>query len=160
MWPGDPAPAHMPVDSLDSPELLPVSPDTRLLICRPKGAAVNGRDDAKTPLRGRREHVVRGGDGGVRVVIKVLEGRAREVLRDFDLDIALVQLSCRAFALLLVGIVRLGRARRPALQTAVVVMGDEWLPLVALRGAVRVDIVHVGEVCLEPEIGGQNLNRT
>lgn len=81
-----------------------------------------------------------------------LRHRAREVLGDLDLDVAEIPLPCGPVALLLVRVVGLGRPRGPALQPAVPVVRDEGFALVALRGAVRVDVVDVREVGLESTV--------
>lgn len=78
--------------------------------------------------------------------------RSREVLGDLDLDVAEVAFSGSALALLLIGIVGLGRSRRASLESAVPVVRDEGLALVALCGTVRVDIIHMREICFEPAI--------
>ena len=81
-------------------------------------------------------------------------GRAGEVLDDLDLDVAEVALARDALALLLGRVVGLGRARGPADEPAVPVVRDEGVPLVPLRRAVRVDVVDVREVGLEPAGAG------
>lgn len=73
-----------------------------------------------------------------------------EVLSDLDLDVAQIALPRNALPFLLLGIRGLLGARGPAFQPAVPVVGDEALALVALRRAVRVDVVDVREVRLEP----------
>jgi hypothetical protein len=76
--------------------------------------------------------------------------RSWEVFRNFDLDITEVAFSGSTLALLLIGIVGLGRSWRASLESAVPVVRDKGLALVALRGTVGVDIIHMGEICFEP----------
>lgn len=95
---------------------------------------------ARRAGRNRRRHVA---------VQRGLGPGIGKVLGDFDLDVAQVALARAALALLLAGVVRLGRPRRAALHAAVPVVRDEGLALVALRRAVRVDVVDVREVRLE-----------
>ena len=79
-----------------------------------------------------------------------LVGRRRVDLDDLDLDVAQVARAGHALALALGRVVGLGRARGPADEAAVPVVRDEAVSLVPLRGAVRVDVVDVREVGLEP----------
>lgn len=116
--------ATVAVDPLDGPEPLP-------------GPDVDGRRHERGVAGSRVEHDL----------------SSRRVLGDLDLHVAQVALPRRPLALLLVGVVRLGRPRRAALHPAVPVVGDKGLALVALRRAVRVDVVHVGEVRLELLVG-------
>jgi hypothetical protein len=73
-----------------------------------------------------------------------------EVLRDLDLHITQISLPRNALPLLLIRIRRLLRSRRSTFQAAVPVVRHEALALVPLGRAVRVYVVNVREVCLEP----------
>jgi hypothetical protein len=105
----------------------------------------------RLPWLSRREEVVR-----LRISLSSVWGKVRsqhsswEVLRDLNLDIAEIALSSSALALLLVRIVGLRRSRRPSLQSAVPVVRDERLALVALSRTVGVDIIYMGEIRFEP----------
>lgn len=100
------------------------------------------RVHARQKLRGRKGGLGPGGSK-VRYSSHAVPG---EVLGDFDLDIAEVSLAGGAFALLFVRVVGFGGSGRAAFESAVPVVGDEGFALVALCGAVGVDVVDVREV--------------
>ena len=78
-----------------------------------------------------------------------VDGRAREILCDLDLDVAQVASAGLALPLLLVGVVALGGAWGTAFHPAVPVMRDKWLALVPLSRAVGIDIIYMREVGLK-----------
>lgn len=85
----------------------------------------------------------------VRLIRYHLWSKSGKVLGDLDLDVAEVSLSRGAFPLLLVRVVGFGGSGGSAFQSAVPVMRNEGLALVALGRAVRIDIVNMGKVGLE-----------
>lgn len=142
---GNSADANVAIHPLNCPKLLP----RRGQVIRRSGR------DPQLPLAGRREHGVRPVErlaavqGHVGAVVDVVESGAREVLCDFDLDVAQVELARDAVAALLGWVVGLFGARRAALEAAVPVVGDEGLLLVVLGRAVGVDVVYVWKVGFE-----------
>lgn len=114
----DAADADVTIHPLNRPKLLPG-----------RGQVVRrGGRDPQLPLPRRREHGVRPVErlaavqGHVGAVVDVVEGGAREVLCDFDLDIAQVELARDAVAALLGRVVGLFGAGRAALEAAVPVV--------------------------------------
>lgn len=79
----------------------------------------------------------------------IYDPAAGEVLRNLDLDVAEISLSGRTLALFLSRVVGLWCPWRPTFQATVPVVGYKWPPLVALSGAMRVDIINVWEIGLE-----------
>jgi hypothetical protein len=73
-----------------------------------------------------------------------------KVLCNLNLDIAQVPLARNPLPLLLVRVGGFLSPRWATFEAAVPVVGHEAFALVALRGAVRVDVVDVGKVGLEP----------
>ena len=74
----------------------------------------------------------------------------REVFCDLDLDITKISLPSGSLSLLLVRVVGFRGSWRSSLEPTVPIMRDEGFTLVFLGRSVRVDIVDVGKVCLEP----------
>lgn len=73
-----------------------------------------------------------------------------EVLCDLDLDIAEVPLAGNTLSLLLVRVRRFLGARWSAFQSTVPIVRYESLALVPLGRAMRIDVVDMRKVCLEP----------
>src|SRR4051812_27284254 len=69
------------------------------------------------------------------VLRDLFTGCARQVLSYLDLDLAEIPFTSLAFPLLLVRVIRFGRARGATLEAAVVVVRYKGLVLVVLRGA-------------------------
>lgn len=73
------------------------------------------------------------------------------VFCDLYLDVAKITLTSHTLTLLLVGIVGFGGAGRTALQATVPVVRYEGLALISLGGAVRVNVINMGPVCLKSD---------
>lgn len=67
----------------------------------------------------------------------------------FYFDIAKIPLASNPFSFLFVWISRLLGTRRATLQAAVPVMRHEAFTFMPLRGAMRIDVVNMREICLE-----------
>src|SRR5690242_7685100 len=64
-----------------------------------------------------------------------------EILSDLDLDIAQITLTRSPLAFLLIWVVRLGCSWWATFHAAIPVVGDEGFSFVALRRAMRIDVV-------------------
>lgn len=80
---------------------------------------------------------------------KIGSSSHREIFYDLDLDVAEISFARGALALLLGWVVRFGRPRWTALESAVPIVGDKGFALVLLCRTVGIDVVDVREVSCE-----------
>lgn len=81
--------------------------------------------------------------------------RSREVLCDFDLDIAKVPFPSLTFPFFLVWVLRFWSPRRAPFEPTIPIVRHKWFALVALSRPMRIYVVHMRKICQKSREGWQ-----